>query len=118
MFYDALVLLWRGMLLRCPVCGRGRLFRRWFKMNEQCPVCGFHFEREEGYFTGAMAVNLIIAEVLLTAAVIPLALQPWISLLWLFVFGVVLSVSFPLLFYRHSKALWMSIDHLLHPVDE
>ena len=118
MLSDALVLFRRGMRLRCPVCGRGKLFRRWFAMYTQCPVCSFHFEREEGYFTGAMAVNLIIAELLLTAAAIPLALQPWISLLWLLVFGVGLAVLVPLLFYRHSRSLWMSIDHMLHPVDE
>ena len=24
------------------------------RMNADCPVCGLHFEREEGYFVGAM----------------------------------------------------------------
>lgn len=118
MLHDALVLFWRGLRLVCPVCGQGRLFRRWFKMYERCPVCGFRYEREEGYFTGAMAINLVVAELLLTAAAIPLALQPWISLFLLIVIGVVLSVLFPVLFYRHSKSFWMSIDHMLHPVDE
>ena len=29
----------RGLLCRCPACGRGRLFGRFLKVNEQCSVC-------------------------------------------------------------------------------
>ena len=118
MFKDMLILLGRGLRLACPVCGEGRLFYPWrFKMYERCQVCGFYYEREEGYFTGAMAVNLVIAELLLVAIVFPLALQPWESLLLWLVLGIVLSVLLPVQFYRHSKGLWMSIDQLLHPVE-
>jgi uncharacterized protein (DUF983 family) len=115
---EILSLFWRGVCLACPVCGEGRVFVGWFKMNENCPVCGFHFEREEGYFTGAMAVNLVVSELLLAAVAIPLALQPWASLFWLLLIGGGLALLLPLLFYRHSKAFWMSIDHLFHPVEE
>jgi len=113
-----LILFGRGIRLACPVCGEGRLFRGWFKMYERCPVCGFYYEREEGYFTGAMAINLVISELLLAALAIPLALQPWMSLMLLVVIGATLAILFPILFYRHSKGLWMSIDHILHPVEQ
>ncbi len=126
MFRESLILFGRGLRLVCPVCGEGRLFYPWrLKMYERCSVCGFYYEREEGYFTGAMAVNLVIAELLMTAIVIPLAVQPWmlalepwVSLLLVLGFGLVLSILLPCLFYRHSKGLWMSIDHLLHPVED
>ncbi|HLW02027.1 MAG TPA: DUF983 domain-containing protein [Ktedonobacterales bacterium] len=117
MFKEILILFWRGICLACPVCGEGRVFSGWFKMHENCPVCGFHFEREEGYFTGAIAVNLVVSELLLAAVAIPLALQPWASLVPLLLIGGVLAVLLPLLFYRHSKGLWMSLDHLFHPVE-
>jgi len=86
-------------------------------MYQRCSVCNFRFEREEGYFTGAMAVNLVIAELLMTIIVIPLSLQPWINLFLILLFGLILSILLPLLFYRHSKGLWMSLDQLLHPVE-
>ncbi len=118
MLKEILVLLGRGMRLACPVCGEGRLFRGWFKMYERCPVCGFRYEREEGYFTGAMAVNLVISELLLAALAIPLALQPWMSVFLLVATGGALAVLLPLLLYRHSRGLWMSIDHIMHPVED
>jgi|SRR5579859_6828700 len=115
---EILILFGRAIRLACPVCGEGRVFSGWFKMNDNCPVCGFHFEREEGYFTGAMAVNLVVSELLLAAIAIPLALQPAVSLFLLLAIGSALAVLLPLLFYRHSKGLWMSIDHFLHPVED
>ncbi len=118
MYKEGLILFWRGLRLVCPVCGEGRLFYPWrMKMYERCPVCGFVYEREEGYFTGAMAINLVIAELLMTIIVIPLSLQPWMNLLLIILSGLALSIIFPLVFYRHSKGLWMSLDHILHPLE-
>src|SRR5436305_13601199 len=58
-----------GALLRqrCPRCHKGRLFRGWFAMNDPCPVCGLIFQREEGYFLGAMYVSYLLGAVLLGA---------------------------------------------------
>jgi len=30
----------RGLHLRCPNCGEGRLFRRFLKVSDHCEVCG------------------------------------------------------------------------------
>ncbi|MBV9288077.1 MAG: DUF983 domain-containing protein, partial [Hyphomicrobiales bacterium] len=30
----------RGLLGRCPACGRGRLFRSYLKVANSCPSCG------------------------------------------------------------------------------
>src|SRR6058998_576038 len=42
---------------RCPVCLQGAMFRGRFEMNATCPVCGHRFEREPGFFQGAMYVS-------------------------------------------------------------
>src|SRR5207244_4667878 len=42
---------------RCPVCFQGAMFRGRFEMNATCPVCGHRFEREPGFFQGAMYVS-------------------------------------------------------------
>src|SRR6266480_2824733 len=75
-----LTFLKRGLLLRCPVCGKGHIFHRPFRMYENCPVCNFRFEREEGYFSSSMAINLVISELIITAVVVPLAAIPSIPL--------------------------------------
>ena len=85
-------------------------------MYDQCPVCHFTYERETGYYTGAIAVNIILSELLITAITIPLAVNQSVPFVPLLLWGLIMPVLFPLLFYRHAKSLWMSIDHMIHPV--
>ena len=49
------------LALRCPRCLRGRVWRSFLGMHERCPACGLVFEREPGYFTGAMVVSYVLA---------------------------------------------------------
>lgn len=114
----AFLLLRRGLRQRCPVCGRGKIFSGWFKTYERCPVCGFVFEREPGYYTGAIAINLVVSELLIAAIAVPLAASQSVSVTTLIVLGATLPFLIPLLFYRPTKSLWMSIDHIVHPVSK
>ena len=112
---DAVTLFWRATLLRCPRCGKSPLFRSGYTTYRRCPVCQWRFEREEGYWTGAMAINLVVAEFLIAAVVIPLTLSgaPIVPLL---ILTLPLPILFPVLFYWHAKAYWIALDFLLHPV--
>jgi uncharacterized protein (DUF983 family) len=114
-FAMILLLLWRGLRLRCPRCGETKLFHGVFAMHERCAHCGWVFEREEGYWTGAMAVNLVVSELLVAVVVVPLAARQT-PLLPLFAIGLPIIVLLPCLFYRHSKSLWMTLDFIVHPV--
>lgn len=109
-------LLMRGLRQRCPVCGKGKLYRGIFTMYDNCPVCGYHFEREEGYFTSAIAINIVISEFIVAAFVIPLAANTAVPMLPVMLTGLPIAVILPLLFYRHSRSLWMSMDLWLHPL--
>lgn len=108
----------RGLRQRCPVCGRGKIFKGFFKTYEHCPVCGFEFEREPGYYTGAVAINLVVSELLIAIIAVPLAASQVVPISTLVILGVTLPVLLPLLFYRPTKSLWMSVDHFLHPVGD
>jgi uncharacterized protein (DUF983 family) len=46
---------------RCPRCLQGQVFATLFRMHAQCPLCGLVFEREPGYFTGAMYLSYGVA---------------------------------------------------------
>ena len=50
---DRLTVLGRGLALRCPRCGQGRLFRGWLRMHDRCAACGASFAREQ--FDGLVA---------------------------------------------------------------
>ena len=115
-----ITILIRGLLLRCPYCGKGKLFRKRFTMYERCPVCGWRYEREEGYWTGAIAVNLVVTQFLIAFVAVPLAI--WLALnhqpiTLLVVIGLPLPFILPFIFFRHAKSLWMSFDFMVHPVD-
>ena len=43
----------------------GRLYRSLFRMNTHCDYCGLVYEREQGYFIGAIYINVIATESLL-----------------------------------------------------
>lgn len=112
------VLLARSLRQRCPVCGRGKIFAGVFKTYEHCPVCTFVYEREPGYYTGAMALNLIVTELLLAAIAVPVAASQAVSWPVIVIMAATLPILFPLLLYRPTKSLWMGLDHFLHPLGE
>lgn len=35
--------MWRGLLCKCPHCGKGRLFKGYLKVADECNVCGEEF---------------------------------------------------------------------------
>lgn len=105
-------ILARGATKRCPRCGSGGLFHRWFTMVPDCPRCGLHFEREAGYWTGAVAMNTILVGGLFTIVlVISLVLTvpevPWVAILAIV---VPIMVFGPIVAYPFSKTLWCAVD--------
>lgn len=116
MAIDLVLLLFaRAARLRCPRCGKGRVFKRRLTLNETCPHCGWRFEREHGYWTGGMAVNIIVCELLVAVVVVPLAAiqTPLIPLLAI---GTPATILLPFLFYRHAMCFWIAVDFCLNPV--
>jgi uncharacterized protein (DUF983 family) len=105
-------MLARGATKRCPRCGAANLFRHWFTMADHCPGCGLKFEREQGYWTGAIAINTIIVGaafvlVLVVAMILTLPDLPWVALLMVV---IPLMTIGPLIVYPFSKTLWLAID--------
>ena len=113
------MILKRALLLRCPRCGKGKIFRRWFTTYENCSVCHLVFEREEGFYTGAIAINLIVSELLITAFAVPFSiwasLNPGVPFIPLIIALSPLPVLLPFLFFRHTKSLWIGMAYLLDP---
>src|SRR5262245_27991350 len=111
------LLVW-GVCLRCPRCGARSLFRTWFTMHERCAVCQLRFEREQGYFLGAMYINYGVTVVL--ALIGSFALEWWtaVSLTQQLLLWVGFGSLFPVLFYRHSRGLWLAFDHIFDPIED
>lgn len=106
----------RGILLRCPSCGVGRLFRGWFRMNTECSECGFLFDRPAGYFLGSTYINYGLTALITTISYVVLhfgfgwenqVLMPGLVAFCLF---------FPLVFFRFARSLWLSLDSFIDRV--
>src|SRR5262249_30124653 len=100
--------LWAMIRQRCPHCREGRMFSGVWHMNDPCPVCGKLFQREEGYFLGAMYFSYALA----TAVLIPLYVLAFLVLptndtlvIALFATGLYLPLV-PAVF-RYSRVLWV-----------
>ncbi len=109
-------LLARGLAARCPACGSGGLFSGAFKLKSRCPRCRFDFDREPGWWIGAMMVN-IGAAMALFGLYFPLSLIiTWPDVPWtlITVVGCLIMGVFPIVFYPISKTLWLAMDILLH----
>jgi len=84
-------------------------------MYEHCPVCGLKFEREQGYFLGAMYISYAVALITIVA----LAVVFWLSARW----SVQKSILWAILLFLplapaitlFSRVLWIYLDQALDP---
>jgi uncharacterized protein (DUF983 family) len=115
---DVVATLVCALLLRCPQCRRGSLFksRFGFSMHERCPVCGLKFDRGNGYYIGALGLNLVLAETVATALWLPLAVDQSVPIAYAYAVGIAASVGLPILGFRHTRSLWIAMDRLVNPV--
>jgi uncharacterized protein (DUF983 family) len=107
----------RALGLRCPRCGEAPLFTGLVRMLPRCPVCGLLFEREAGYFIGAIYINYGLTVGLAVGGYF--LLEAWLapSPRWQVLVWGAFSVFFPLWSFRYSKALWLALDHLVDPTE-
>ena len=75
-------------------------------MHEDCLHCGHHFEKEQGFFVGAMYVSYALALAESVAVYIPI--QYFTADPALLVFIIVAVVGpLTLINFRYSRILWM-----------
>jgi len=108
----------RGIVaLRCPRCRRGRLFKGILDMPERCAVCGLYYEREHGYFVGAMAISYGLAIAVVAVLFFALlAITHW-SLEWVLLVSGIAFLPLAPLCLRYARALWIYLDRRIDPSD-
>ena len=100
----------RALRLKCPRCGKGQLFSGWLQMNPRCPNCRLTFLRGPGYYLGSIYLNYGWTTLIVTASYI-LGRFVWKvpaqQMIWPL---LVFCCLFPLLIFRHARALWLALD--------
>lgn len=77
----------RGLRLRCPCCGTGKLFRRYIKVEPHCLTCGEDNGRHRVDDAASYLTILLIGHVIVAPA---LALQYWLDVSVAVALGVAL----------------------------
>lgn len=84
-------------------------------MLATCAVCDFRFEREPGYFVGAIYLNYAATALIAIPGYFALDVLAGLSLGQQLVLWGAFCVVFPLWCFRYSKSLWLSLDYFLDP---
>lgn len=104
----------------CPRCRSGRIFRSTIywgfpRMNDRCPACGLHFNREPGYFLGAMYISYALA----LALVFAFGAILWILTSWrldkVAIWTVLFFLPFAPMLTFLSRVLWIYLDQTIDP---
>jgi len=90
------------------------MFHGWFSMVERCRACKFRFEREQGYFVGAIHLNSAATGLIVIPGCLVLAITG-VPVTYQLVIAAALCVLVPLLFFRYSKSLWLAMDYFFDP---
>lgn len=88
-------------------------------MKEHCPGCGLRFERETGYWVGAVVVNTTVIFATFVAVFVSLTLATWPDVPWATVLWVTVATNLviPVVFYPMSKTTWLALELSWHPLD-
>ncbi|PYS93607.1 MAG: hypothetical protein DMF64_04200 [Acidobacteria bacterium] len=113
-----LALILRCARLRCPVCGRASIGQKPFRIRHHCPACNALFQREEGFFVGALSINVVTTELVVLIGYMFCQLVLGLRDEWLWPITFAVALLFPIAFYHHSWSLWLSLDHLLETLPQ
>lgn len=102
--------------LRCPVCGKGKIFHGYLDTPVSCPDCGFYFMRETGYFLPHAPISylLIVGAALAVFALLRMVFHVESDAIVLSSM-LVFAVSFGVWSNRYTKMIWLAIDLTLNP---
>jgi uncharacterized protein (DUF983 family) len=107
--------LLNGLRLKCPRCRAGSLYEKPFRMRFACAHCGLKFEREQGYFVGAMYINYAATVLIAVSGFFILDIFADITINQQLALWIPFTVIFPPLFFHHSRSLWLVLGYWFNP---
>jgi uncharacterized protein (DUF983 family) len=103
--------------MTCPRCGKGDLFEKSnpysagkiLAMHKNCSNCGMRYERESGFFFGAMYVSYALNIALFVSATVAyyVYFEDKIDWKWYISGYVALTLLLSPIIFRLSRSLWL-----------
>ena len=101
---------------KCPKCKEGKIFKSKGNifllkapvMNDNCPVCNQKFEKEPGYFLGAMYVSYGLA---VGQALVAFLITAYLTsdVFWWLLVPASAILLFSLFNYRVARTVWIHL---------
>jgi uncharacterized protein (DUF983 family) len=107
-----MILIRRALARRCPLCGRGAIFRSHFRMNRECPNCHSIFWKDPGESLGAMYVDYAVATVAFLVSWLALSVTISLSDLTQIVVVSAIAGASVIVFYPLSRSIWTVLVYL------
>lgn len=116
---STLTMIGRALTRCCPRCGAGA-FSSFYNLKEHCDRCGLRFEREEGYWVGALIINTTVTFASFLILFVGGMVAFWPEVPWGAIGVVTIGVMavLPIVFYPLSKTIWMALELSWHPLEE
>jgi uncharacterized protein (DUF983 family) len=110
--------LWAVANCKCPHCRQGDMYQyaafstKFTKMNPTCPVCNLKFEREPGFFVGAMYVGYAISVAVFTTVVVAIVVLSTVfkfqTSVSMYVISIIIATILMVPFnFRYSRVLML-----------
>ncbi len=102
---------------KCPRCHQGNFFEnnnpyvlsKFDKMHKKCSVCNEDFERETGFYYGAMFVSYAVTVIFgISLFLLMCVLLNFDAVTFIIVFAILQILLMPV-FYRTSRLLWINV---------
>ena len=103
----------RALRLKCPACGSSSIVKKPFHVKHHCEHCHALFKREEGFFVGAILMNVVMSELIILVVCFFALLLLGVDYDGVLIVLFVVAVVFPILFFHHSWSLWLAFDYLV-----
>lgn len=111
------------LAMKCPRCHEGDIFEtknpynKMSAIHKNCPHCELRYEKEMGFFFGAMYVSYMLNIALFVTCIVAyfVLLDQYISGTLLMIIYVLLTIVLMPVYYRLSRTIWLNFFNSYEP---
>ena len=105
---------------RCPRCHEGTIFEpllssKPLQMHPRCGVCDLEFDRESGYFVGAMYFSYTFGVATIVPIALLLLLVFHVSPAIVIAIAILQTLATMVVSFRYARVAWLYLDQALDP---
>ena len=101
---------------RCPQCTQTYIFDYFVRMRPSCSECGYVYERENGYFMGAVVLGYILGSFSTVPTFIIGIMVMHEELFKVLTLACLQVIVLTPILFRYSRLFWIYLDYRADPL--